>query len=198
MIFSILSRSWFISLTVILIFILIASRIHLVHRTAPLIVTENDTSPYRTAIVFGAGINRNLQPTKVLKDRLDTTLELYKNGYLGQILLSGGESRTSNESIIMRDYLINKGIPATLLIIDEGGVSTYDTLMRAQSRYGIQKAVLITQRFHLPRALASAQMLGMDVVGVAADIQQYRINSQIWWNFRELFAWMWTIIKTSL
>lgn len=196
MIFWMVLKNWLLPLAVLIVVVLVGMRIHLIQRTSPLIVQIADV-PYHTAIVFGAGIDRNQQPTKVLKDRLDKTIELYENGEINHILVSGGEAHSGSESIIMRDYLIKQGIPPALLSVDEGGVSTYDTLARARSQYGIQEAVLITQRFHLPRALASAQMLGMDVVGVAADIQQYRINSQVWWNFRELFAWMWTIIKTS-
>ena len=197
MIISILIKNWVFPIAVVLLLLAVVLRIQLIQRTSPLIVLEKDPSTYRTAIVFGAGINRDLQPTKVLKDRLDKTFELYQQGQLDQIMLSGGEARTSNESFIMRDYLVNKGIPSVILFTDEGGVSTYDTLLRAQSEFGIQEAVLITQRFHLPRALASAEMLGMDVIGIAADTQKYRINSLFWWNFRELFAWVWTLIKTS-
>lgn len=196
MTFWMLLKNWLLPLAVLIVIILLGMRIHLIQRTSPLIVHVADV-PYRTAIVFGAGISRNQQPTKVLQDRLDKTIELYVNGRIDTILVSGGEAHTGSESIIMRDYLLNRGISPELLSVDEGGVSTYDTLARAQAHYDIQEAVLITQRFHLPRALASAQMLGMDVVGVAADIQQYRIDSQIWWNFRELFAWAWTLIKTS-
>lgn len=196
-IISILFKNWFLPIAVILLILLVALRIQLIHRTSPMIVVEKDASTYRTAIVFGAGINRDLQPTKVLKDRLDKTIQLYEQGQLDHIILSGGEARMSNESIIMRNYLVNKGIPEDILSVDEGGVSTYDTLQRAQSSFNVQQAVLITQRFHLPRALASAEMLGMDVIGIPADTQKFRFNSLLWWNFRELFAWVWTLIKTS-
>ncbi len=178
-----------------LLFILVGFRIRLVYQTNPYIVKQKDKKTYRTAIVFGAGINRKHLPTKVLRDRLDKTTQLIQAGQLDHILLSGGKTKTSSEASIMRTYLVEYGVPLDILILDENGISTFDTLKRAKQNFQIQQALLITQKFHLPRAVAIAQSLGMDVIGIAADTKKFKITSIIWWNCRELFAWVWSFIK---
>lgn len=189
--------------TVLLIFLILfislfVLRYQLLTQTASWIKETKPPAAYRTAIVFGAGINPNLQPTKVLRDRLDKTIQLVEQDQLDRILLSGGKIHKTSESTIMYNYLIEHGIPAEMLVRDEKGNSTYDTLLRAKNTFDIQQAVLITQKFHLPRALAIAQELEMDVIGIAADTKTFRTDSLLWWNFRELFAWVWTLVKLRL
>lgn len=189
--------------TVLLVFLILfislfVLRYQLLTQTASWIKETKPPAAYRTAIVFGAGINPNLQPTKVLRDRLDKTIQLVEQDQLDRILLSGGKIHKTSESTIMYNYLIEHGIPAEMLVRDEKGNSTYDTLLRAKNTFDIQQAVLITQKFHLPRALAIAQELEMDVIGIAADTKTFRTDSLLWWNFRELFAWVWTLVKLRL
>lgn len=185
-------------LPIFLILLLTMIHVRLVHRTEPFILKQKEKPSYRTAIVFGAGINRVLSPTKVLLDRLDKTVQLAQQDHFDQILLSGGKARDTSESAIMQSYLIQHGAPAELLLMDEGGISTFDTLKRAISTFNIHQAVLITQRFHLPRAIALAQTLGMDVIGIAADTRKFKFTSRVWWYFRELFAWVWSLIKVKI
>ena len=197
-----MNSTTFLSAVLLIFLILFISlfvlRYQLLTQTASWIKETKPPAAYRTAIVFGAGINPNLQPTKVLRDRLDKTIQLVEQDQLDRILLSGGKIHKTSESTIMYNYLIERGIPAEMLVRDEQGNSTYDTLLRAKNTFDIQQAVLITQKFHLPRALAIAQELEMDVIGIAADTKTFRPDSLLWWNFRELFAWVWTLVKLKL
>jgi SanA protein len=97
----------------------------------------------------------------------------------------------------MHAYLIQHGIPSEMLIIDEEGISTFETLKRARTLFQIEQAVLITQEFHLPRAIALAQKLKMNVIGIPADTKKFRFSSLAWWHIREIFAWVWSLVKVN-
>ena len=190
--------SFFLQIGIIilaLLLLLIYLRIKLIKQVKRLIINPSAIIPYQTAIVFGAGINKAGFPTKVLIDRLETTIQLFNQRKLQKILISGGKAKNTSEAIIMQNYLIDHGIPKEILLKDEEGFSTFDTLKRAKEIFQIQQAILITQKFHLPRAIGIAEMLHMDVVGVTADRRRYKITSLIWWNLRELFAWLRVIYR---
>jgi len=185
----------FLILAFLLFLFLVGCRINLVRQTKPFIIKQKKKTTYRKAIVFGAGLNRNLLPTKVLRDRLDKTIQLVQAGQLDRILLSGGKAKKISEPKAMYSYLVERGINPNLLILDEEGISTFDTLKRAKQYFQLNQLLLITQKFHLPRAIGIAQQLDMDVIGIAADTKSFKINSIVWWYFRELFAWIWSLIK---
>ena len=122
------------------------------------------------AIVFGAGLAQGQVPSRILAERLDAAIALYRAGKVPRLLLSGDNSdRYHDETGAMTKYARAQGIPESDLIADDFGVSTYDTCWRARHVFGVERAVLVTQRFHLPRALFLANALGVDAEGVAAD-----------------------------
>lgn len=186
---------YFLTLAILFFLLLIGYRIKLVHQTNPYIVMQKEKTTYRTAIVFGAGLNRNHLPTKVLRDRLDKTIQLVTEGQIDRILLSGGKTKTTSEPASMRTYLVEHGVSPDILILDEEGISTFDTLKRSKQNFQLNQVLLITQKFHLPRAIGIARQLGIDMLGIAADTKRFKITSILWWNFRELFAWIWSLIK---
>ena len=144
------------------------------------------TAPHApVAIVFGAGLIRDGEPGNLLKRRLDTGIALYRAHKVEGLLLSGNSERHHDEVRAMRRYVLAQGVPEKDLLGDEEGLSTFDSCLRAREVYGIHEATLVTQRFHLPRALYMARSLGMDVTGVAADP-----NADVWASFsaRELLA----------
>jgi len=194
---SLLFKSLLIISLVILLPFVILLRIRLVKQTDPYIVDSKENDAHRTAIVFGAGINARQSPTRVLKDRLDKTIQIYQQDQIDTILVSGGPARSTNESLIMKAYLEDHGIPSQAILDDGEGVNTFQTLVRAKEEFNIHDALLITQNFHLPRAIAIGKHLDMDVIGIAADTVNYRINSLIYWNFRELFAYILTLYRLS-
>jgi SanA protein len=145
-----------------------------------------DAPPAPVAIVFGAGLWRDGSPTPVLRDRVATAAELYFSGQVEKLLMSGDNSEISyNEPGAMRDYALSLGIPDDDIVLDYAGRRTYDTCFRAREIFGIDEAILVTQRFHLPRALYVCNQLGITASGVPADQRRYNNRSLVWWNLRE-------------
>jgi SanA protein len=156
-------------------------------------------APAPVALVFGAGLHEGL-PSPILAERLDAAVALFKAGKVERVLVSGDNSsdpRYHDETLAMRRYLIGRGVPAERVLGDDFGVSTYDTCVRARTVFGVDRAVLVTQRFHLPRALFIANSIGLESDGVAAD--EGRTNRSPY-ALRELvsrpLAWAMVILKT--
>lgn len=145
--------------------------------------------PRRVAIVFGAGLWRDGTPTPVLRDRVQTAANLYFAGKVEKLLMSGDNRFVNyNEPEAMRQYALGLGVPDKDIVLDYAGRRTYDTCYRARDIFRIESAILVTQGFHLPRAIYLCNMLGVDGVGVPADIQYYRKISRAFWTFREALA----------
>ena len=143
----------------------------------------------RVAIVFGAGLWRDGSPTPVLRDRVATAAQLYSAGKVEKLLMSGDNRFDDyNEPAAMQAYALQLGVPSDDIVLDYAGRRTYDTCYRAREIFAIQEAVLITQSFHLPRALYICNALGLSAIGVPADQRVYRKRSIAYWNIRELPA----------
>ena len=143
----------------------------------------------QVAIVFGAGLWRDGTPSPVLRDRIATAAELYFNRKVEKLLMSGSNpSSRYNEPGSMREYALRLGVPDDDIVLDFAGQRTYDTCFRARYIFEIDSAILVTQAFHLPRALYTCSQMGVSVTGVAADLRQYRQSSLAFWNLRETFA----------
>jgi SanA protein len=150
-------------------------------------VTDAPSKP--VAIVFGAGLWRDGSPSPVLRDRVRTAAELYFAGKVQKLLMSGDNSTIyHNEPAAMRQYALELGVPDEAIVLDYAGRRTYDTCLRAREVFGVTDVVLVTQKFHLPRAVFTCNMLGVEGVGVDADRQIYRRRSLLFWNLRELPA----------
>ncbi len=143
----------------------------------------------RVAIVFGAGLWRDGTPTPVLRDRVATAAGLYFSGKVEKLLMSGDNRFIDyNEPAAMRDYALALGVPEDAIVLDYAGRRTYDTCYRAGAIFGLRRAILVTQGFHLPRALYLCNHLGVEASGVPADRREYRRGSVLYWNARELLA----------
>lgn len=141
------------------------------------------------AIVFGAGLRRDGTPTAVLRDRVQTAVDLYLQGKVQKILVSGDNRFLDyNEPGAMADYAIQLGVPQEDVVLDYAGRRTYDTCYRAGDIFGVSKALLVTQSFHLPRAIYTCNKLGLDAVGISADRRTYRPSSLFLWEGREIPA----------
>jgi SanA protein len=141
------------------------------------------------AIVFGAGLWRDGTPTTVLRDRISTAAQLYFTGKVQKILMSGDNSTVDyNEPAAMREFALGLGVPDEAIVLDYAGRRTYDTCYRAKAIFGVQQATLVTQGFHMPRALFTCNALGLNAIGVASDTREYRLTSLFYWNLRELPA----------
>jgi SanA protein len=145
----------------------------------------------RVAIVFGAGLRRDGTPTPILRDRVDTAASLYFEGKVEKILMSG-DNRFDyyNEPESMRQYAISLGVPDAAIALDYAGRRTYDTCYRAKTIFKVENALLVTQKFHLPRALFLCNALGLKAYGVEANNRRYWKGSLLIWNIREQIATM--------
>ena len=153
-----------------------------VQRSRAFICPSAAAAPSRpVAIVFGAAGD-------ILADRVSTGVELYKAGKVKKLLMTGDNSRNGyNEPQTMKEQALAEGVPAKDIVLDYAGFRTYDSLYRAHAIFGVTSALLVTQRYHLPRALFLAKHLGIDdAVGVDAAKRSYAGQ----WSFdlREIAA----------
>ncbi len=138
-----------------------------------------DVDQRAVALVFGAGIYPNGQLTPVLADRVRTAADLYQQGKVSKLLMSGDNRfEDYNEPAAMGAYARSLGVPASALAYDYAGRRTYDSCYRLKNIFGQDRAVLVTQTFHLPRALYLCQQFDVDAVGVSADLRPYRGNRE--------------------
>ncbi|WP_165247803.1 SanA/YdcF family protein [Adlercreutzia sp. ZJ141] len=138
-------------------------------------------------VVLGAGLRADATPSSILRDRLDDGIALYFAGLAPKLIMSGDNATVShNEVAAMKAYAIEKGVPSEDIFCDHAGFSTYDSMYRAQSIFGARSIVVATQSYHLPRALAVAQTLKTQAIGVPSDYQSY--SAQFWYDVREIPA----------
>jgi vancomycin permeability regulator SanA len=119
-------------------------------------------------IVFGAGLAPGGEPSPILAERLETALLLWRSGRVERLLLTGNTDPYHDEIRSMRRYLTKGGVPERAISVDLEGLSTFDSCWRARGVFGVQRAILVTQAFHLPRAVFLARAAGIDTVGVRA------------------------------
>ena len=153
----------------------------------PKVMKAEDCDPAPVALVFGAYAYPNGKPSHALQDRLDTALELYQNQSVKKLILSGDHGKKDYDEVnSMKQYLESKGVPKSDLFLDHAGFDTYDSLYRAREIFGVKRLILVTQEFHLPRALYIGNSLGLECQGAKADKRRLAsINSL---NRREILA----------
>jgi Uncharacterized membrane protein len=143
--------------------------------------------PPPVAVVFGAGVSADGTPSNVLYDRVLTAVELYRAGRVRKILMSGDNpTRRYDEPTVMKETAVKLGVPETDIVLDFAGRRTYDTCWRAKEIFEIEKAILVTQEFHQPRALYLCNNLGVESVGITANRRRYEGES--YWALREFFS----------
>ncbi|MFT4200763.1 SanA/YdcF family protein [Gordonia sp. (in: high G+C Gram-positive bacteria)] len=132
------------------------------------VVAPADVDAGSTALVLGAKVSDG-EPGEYVRARLDTAVQLYRSGRVATIINSGnGASRYGSETDVMRAYLERQGVPASVIRDDPAGYDTQRSCARARSEFGLAKVVLVTQDFHLDRAIALCRLDGPDPIGVAA------------------------------
>ena len=172
----------------------------LVVRAAHDRIHSPQTAPPRpVAIVFGAGLRRDGSPSQVLADRVTAAAALYMQGRVQSLLLTGSALSTArDEPAAMRELALALGVPDHAIRLDRQGDRTFVSCQRARSVFGIDQALLVTQRFHLPRALAICAGMGIQADGVSADLSPYSRRSQGYWNLREIPATVAALLETYL
>ena len=137
-------------------------------------------------LVLGAAVKGN-EPSPMLSDRLDSAIELYNQGKAPKIIMSGDHSdQYYNEVKVMKKYAINKGLPSSDIFMDHAGLSTYESLYRAKNLFQAKRIIIVTQKYHLYRALYIANSLGIEAVGVPSNPRSY--SGQILRDIREIAA----------
>lgn len=142
------------------------------------------------AIVFGAGLSADGNPSPMLADRVESAVKLYQQGRIHKLLMTGDNSTISyNEVVAMKRFAHDLGVPTRDITLDYAGFSTYESCYRAHQVFEIHRAVVITQNYHLPRAVYTCRRLGVEAVGLGtADREIYGLRGMIPYLLREMLA----------
>ena len=153
----------------------LASSIGFVRMTsAAYLHTPESVPPAPVALVLGARVFPSGTPSPFLVARLDLAHRLYREGKVRVVLVSGDNMAPEyNEPDAMRGYLIDAGMPPEAVVADYAGFDTYDSCVRARRIFGVEQLVVVTQGYHLPRAVATCRALGLDATGVGDYTQQH-------------------------
>ncbi len=150
------------------------------------IVQEEITENVDCILVLGAGIWGD-RPSPMLEDRLLQAISLYNNNVSSKIIMSGDHGKQDYDEVnIMKQFAIEKGIPSENIFMDHAGFSSYESIYRAKEIFGAKKIIIVTQKYHLYRALYIANKLGIEARGVGADPRQYA--GATYREFREILA----------
>jgi vancomycin permeability regulator SanA len=153
--------------------------------------TDVDAVPgEQIALVFGAGVRPNGRLTPMLADRVSAAIELYQRGRVQKLLMTGDNSSISYDEVTaMQQFALARGVAAEDITLDYAGFSTYESCFRARVIFGVERAVLVTQRFHLPRAVYTCRMLGVMASGLGTpDWGVYRETLLAQYTLRESLA----------
>ena len=149
---------------------------------------EGVAPAYDCIVVLGAAVYPDGTPSPILQDRIDSAIELYRAGVAPKIVMSGDDqSDTSYDEVTnMKAYAVAQGVPSSDVFCDHAGLCTYDTAYRLHYVFDAKSAVLVTQRYHLYRALFDAHSFGVDAVGYASNVRAYANQAQ--YSIREVAA----------
>lgn len=164
---------------------------YVVQQTQPYTRTNPARVPAApVGIVLGAGVRADGTPSRMLADRLRAAAYLYRSGQVSSLLLTGdGVHPTYNEVAVMQTFLVQQGVPRAALTLDRYGVSTYASCYRAAAIYQIERAVVVSQAFHIPRAVYLCRQQGMVAYGVGtADWGSYSPVTMTFYSVREALA----------
>lgn len=129
-------------------------------------------------LVLGAGVKADGTPSSMLEDRLEIGIELYFAGASDRMLMSGDHMQHNYDEVtVMKQHAIEAGVPSNVIFLDHAGLSTYESIWRAKELYGVETVLIVTQEYHLYRALYLAQEMGMDAYGISADLRPYRTQT---------------------
>jgi len=147
-------------------------------------------------LVLGAGVEKNNQPSSILKDRLISAQKYIKKFNPKHIILSGTKrSPDYNEPSVMLNYLVSSGVNQDLIISDESGFSTFHSFVNLKNKYNPGKIIVISQRFHLYRSLLISKILGLQSKGFAANNLLFSKNKKTFWYFREIMATVYNLFR---
>jgi len=176
-----------ISLSALLSVLLI--NYHVISSVKDKIITENEAVSLDAdcILILGAGVWDNETPSHMLEDRLLQGIKLYKNGASSRLLMSGDHGRKEYDEVnVMKQFAIDRNINSAHIFMDHAGFGTYDSLYRSKKIFQAEKIIIVTQKYHLYRALYIAENLGLEAYGVASDPRIYA--GQEYRDLREVLA----------
>ena len=164
---------WIIRIIVFFFLITVIINLYVILSTRRLIDNKEIDNDFDCILVLGAGI-RNNYPSPMLEDRLLASIKLYQDGVAKKIIVSGDHQYKNYDEVnVMKNYLIEKGIPSEDIFMDHAGLSSYDSMYRAKKIFKANMVVVVTQKYHLYRSLYIAKMMDIDVYGVSANPRKY-------------------------
>ncbi|EOR70605.1 hypothetical protein TM51_11933 [Thermobifida fusca TM51] len=183
-------RGWVVAGAMLLLCAALAAPIGWLHLTTAADRYTLGEAPERpVALVLGAGVTPEGEPTRLLERRLEAAAELYRSGRVEALLVSGDNSQEHyNETEVMYDYLVAAGVPAVKIARDYAGFSTWESCVRARAVFGVESVTVVTQTFHLPRAVALCRAAGLEVVGVGDPAWEDRAPAMLYGYAREVPA----------
>lgn len=178
-----------VNLAILVILVIVAINIYMVVSVSDSVKPDaGENMKPDCILVLGASVRQDGSPSPILRNRLDTAATLYEMGKAPKILLSGDNGQEEyNEVAAMKKYLVERGIPEDNIVLDYAGFSTYDTVYRAKAVFCVDSAIVVTQKYHLYRALYGCEKMGIEAIGVPAnDMGGDAGDSKR--DFREIFA----------
>jgi len=154
------------------------------------VVKPEDAGEADCILVLGCGL-KDGKPGQHLSRRLDTAIALYKSGAAPKILMSGDHGREDYDEVnAMKRYAVERGVPADAILMDHAGFSTYESMVRARTVFGCESMIIVTQEFHIYRAVYDAQKQGIRAVGVCAEDcrELYSRRYNLYLDTREMLA----------
>lgn len=179
----------FLIIVIVIITTMLAINFYIKQTTKKQIIENENYSNIKDVdciIVLGAGIWED-EPSPMLEDRLLEGIKLYNNNVASKIIMSGDHgSKEYDEVNVMKKFAIEKGVPSKNIFMDHAGFSTYESLYRAKEIFEAKKVVIVTQKYHLYRALYIAKQLGIEAYGVGSDPRKY--IGEAYREMREILA----------
>jgi len=147
------------------------------------------------ALVLGAGLEKNGMPSDILLDRILTAVNLYQERKAGLLVMSGSVKTGYDEAQAMHAAAIKLGIPSSAMYLDRQGISTFHSCINLYKNFTPQKVLIVSQKFHLPRAIFLQRLLGVKAFGIPAQNIQFSSTKLIFWHIREFFSIPYNIFK---
>lgn len=180
---------WFLILLLALCVVTAGLNMLVIQRTRGNIVPPEEAAPADCVLVLGCGLFSDGTPGRMLSRRLDAAIDLYQRGLASKLLMSGDHGTADYDEVnAMKRYAVERGVPPEDVFMDHAGFCTYDSMVRARQIFGCESVLVVTQPYHLYRALWNAGWQGMTAQGVGAEMYDYGWRYTTWLYLRETLA----------
>lgn len=167
----------------------LALNAHMIFKTHAMVGTADDAAQLdaECILVLGCGLRSDGTPSQMLRDRLDVAIAAYKQGAAPKLLMSGDHGSPDYDEVnAMKDYAMAQGVPSEDIFMDHAGFSTYESMYRAREIFQCERIIVVTQQYHLYRALYNANAMGMETAGISSSVRSYA--RQAYFDLREAAA----------